>query len=115
MDPGESHAQAAVRELLEETGLVVETVGESVYSETIPLPYDEAIYPEAYQEFFVHRVESEFEPDRSGWTESERIDVTNWRWWSAAELDATREPFEPASLPELLRRLVASFDGEGVY
>lgn len=114
VDPGESHREAAVRELAEETGLITASVGEMVYSETIPLPYDEAIYPEAYQEFFVHPVESEFEPDRSGWTESERIDVTDWRWWSAEELEATNEPFEPASLPELLRRLLLEHNDEGV-
>jgi len=105
VDPGESHREAAIRELTEETGLVVEEVGEMVYSETIPLPYDEAIYPTAYQEFFLLRIDSEFEPDRSGWTESERIDVTDWRWWSAEELEATAEPFEPAILPQLMRRL----------
>ncbi len=108
MDPGESHEIAAVRELLEETGLVVSDVGGSVYQEDIPLPYDEAIYPSAHQEFFFHRVDREFEPDRSGWTESEMIDVTAWRWWSAEELESTDEPFEPAVLPQLLRRLISS-------
>jgi len=105
VDPGESHREAAIRELTEETGLVVKEAGEMVYSETIPLPYDEAIYPTAYQEFFLLRVDSEFEPDTSGWTESERIDVTDWQWWSAEELEVTREPFEPAILPQLMRRL----------
>jgi 8-oxo-dGTP pyrophosphatase MutT (NUDIX family) len=108
VDPGESHEIAAVRELLEETGLVVSDVGESVYQEDIPLPYDEAIYPSAHQEFFFHLVGHEFEPDRSGWTESELIDVTAWRWWSAEELESTDEPFEPAVLPQLLRRLISS-------
>jgi len=31
--------------------------------------------------------------------------VTDWRWWSAEELEATTEPFEPAILPQLMRRL----------
>lgn len=106
VDPGESHQQAAVRELAEETGLQVTDVGERVWSETIPLPYDEAIYPSAYQEFFLVRCEAEFEPDASGWTESERVDVTDWRWWSADELESTDEPFEPRELPEIVRRLV---------
>lgn len=114
MDPGESHREAAVRELAEETGLIAESVGEMVYTETIPLPYDEAIYPEAYQEFFIHRVSSEFEPDQSGWTDSERVDVTAWRWWSAEELEHTDEPFEPVSLPDLLRRLMPTHENEGV-
>ena len=108
VDPGESHEVAAVRELFEETGLVISDVGEPVYREDIPLPYDEAIYPRAHQEFFFHTVEEEFEPDRSGWTASELIDVTAWRWWSANELESTNEPFEPAVLPQLLRSLIST-------
>jgi 8-oxo-dGTP pyrophosphatase MutT (NUDIX family) len=102
-----------MRELTEETGLAVGEIGDMVYSETIPLPYDEAIYPEAYQEFFVLEVEDEFDPDTSGWTESEQVDVTAWRWWSADELDATVEPYEPSALPNLLRRLLGESDDKG--
>lgn len=107
VDEGESHEQAAVRELFEETGFQVDTVGQPVWTETIPLPYDEAIYPAAYQEFFVVRCSEEFEPDRSGWTESEHVDVTQWRWWGVAELESAGEPFEPKQLPSLLSQIIA--------
>lgn len=105
MDPGESHRAAAIRELAEETGLMVTELEGPVWSETIPLPYDEAIYPSAYQEFFLVRCGAEFEPDSTGWTDSEQTDVTGWRWFSAADLESTTEPFEPADLPRLLREL----------
>ena len=35
----------------------------------------------------------------------ERETVTAHRWWSAAELEATAEPFVPPELPRLLREL----------
>lgn len=104
VDPGESHEEAAIREVTEETGLVVATLGPKVWVEDVALPYDEAIYPGAHQEYFLAQIEGEFEPDPSGWSDSERVDVTAWRWWNREQLLATREPFEPRQLPELLRQ-----------
>jgi len=102
VDPGETHQGAAIREVREETGLVVEAVGPRVWVEDVALPYDEAIYPGAHQEYFLVQVPHEFEPDPSGWSDSEQVDVTAWRWWTREELLATREPFEPRQLPELM-------------
>ena len=44
----------------------------------------------------------------------ERATVTAHRWWSAAELEATAEPFVPPELPRLLRQLTngQSTDGQ---
>ena len=105
MDPGETHEDAARREILEETGLEVADVGARIYQESIPLPYDDAIFPGAHQEFFAVSVSAEFEPDRSGWTESEHVDVTKWAWWSLEELRATSEPYEPRQLPDIMNTL----------
>ena len=40
VDPGETHQQAAIRELFEETGLVVDSVGESVHSFAFDVDWD---------------------------------------------------------------------------
>ena len=104
MDPGESHEQAAIRELAEETGLQLSAVGPRGFSEDVPLPYDEAIYPGAHQEYFVASVDQEYEPVTSGWTETERVDVTDWRWWTIEELQSTTEPYEPRQLTEIVQQ-----------
>jgi len=104
VDPGESHEQAAVRELAEETGLQLSAVGPRVFSEDVPLPYDEAIYPGAHQEYFLAYVDQEFEPDKSGWTDTEHVDVTDWRWWTIEELQSTTEPYEPRQLTEIMQQ-----------
>lgn len=106
MDPGETHEEAARREVQEETGLVLDHVGPRVWVEDVSLPYDEAIYPGAHQEYFVAYTDHEFVPDSSGWSATEQVDVTAWRWWTREELLATKEPFEPRQLPDLM--------GEGV-
>lgn len=103
VDPGESHEEAAIREVREETGLVLQTLGPRVWVEDVSLPYDEAIYPGAHQEYFLSHTDREWEPDTSGWSDSERVDVTDWRWWTREQLLATREAFEPRQLTELMR------------
>lgn len=111
VDPGETHEEAAKREVLEETGLVVADVGSKIYEERIPLPYDDAIFPGAHQQFFALAVDTEFEISTAGWTESEHIDVTAWRWWSLEELTHTSDPFEPRHLPGILERLFSTVKG----
>jgi 8-oxo-dGTP pyrophosphatase MutT (NUDIX family) len=106
VDPGETQEQAAVRELFEETGLVVDGVGESMFSLDFDVAWDAADHDRGHAEYYVVRCER-FEPVSTNWTESEHVDVTAHRWFTADELLLSGEPFEPYDLPRLLRAVAA--------
>jgi len=104
VDPGEDHAQAALRELHEETGRAFSEAGNPVWTYSFEVTFDEADHNRGYAEYFLVRSER-FEPASTFWTEEEHVDVTNWGWFSADELEAKAEPFEPPALPGVMRAL----------
>lgn len=107
VDPGETVAQAAVRELREETGLSapVESLGEPVWHEITEFPFEGRWYRQE-QDFFLVTV-PEWRVRTDGWDDVERRTVDEVRWWSVAELESTDEAYYPVELPALLRRLLA--------
>ena len=107
VDPGETHHQAAVRELEEETGLVVDDLGAAVWAHDFVVQWDAADHDTGHAEFYTATVDA-FEPSDAQWTDAERVDVHAHRWWTLAELLATDEPYEPAELPTLVRRQLPS-------
>ena len=107
VDPGESHHEAAVRELEEETGLVIPNLGEPVWAHDFVVQWDAADHDTGHAEFYTAVVDA-FEPSDAQWTDDERVDVLAHKWWTLAELISTQEPYEPRELVNLVRRQLPS-------
>jgi 8-oxo-dGTP pyrophosphatase MutT (NUDIX family) len=108
LDGGESSAQAAVRELREEAGIVA-TAGElagPVWQRSTDFSFDGTWYRQE-EDYYLLRV-GHVAVSLAGLDDIERRTVTGYRWWSHEELAATAVPFYPAELPDLVRRLTPS-------
>ena len=106
VDPGEDFPAAGVRELREETGLVVESVGEAFRTVDLAVNQEWHPYELGHWAWFSIRTDR-FEPSDAGWMPDERVDIVGSRWWTADELEASGEPFEPSDLPDLIREGLA--------
>lgn len=105
LDPGETPAEGAARELREETGLDLppSALGRPVHERTAEFVFAGRAYRQSEQ-FFLVRVDAH-DVDTSGFTALEVASVLEHRWWSAAELAATDEAVFPADLHEVLTRV----------
>lgn len=105
---GETVQAAAVRELFEETGFTVkeDELGPVVATSSSHWWAEESqkLYLGAYSFFFIRVAAAELNTD--GQEDLERSVITGHRWWSVADLRTSAERFLPASLPDLMERLL---------
>ena len=106
LDDGESPAQAAARELLEEVGLrvPVDDLGEAVHQRLTEFRFDGVDYRQS-EHYFLLRVSS-YEVDTSGPDSWVDPGITGHRWWTVEELQATAEATFPEDLHEVLDRVL---------
>lgn len=104
MEPGESTAATAVREIAEETGLVVEEASVSPPTWLRTVTYVRRHVRVLQHERVVLVQVAQLQPAvlRDGQTLEERETYGEARWWPPAEIEASSERFYPGSLPRLL-------------
>jgi 8-oxo-dGTP pyrophosphatase MutT (NUDIX family) len=103
IDPGETAHEAAVRELFEETGQRVGSLGEPVAHRLIELPPAEE-YQARDATYFVLRTRR-FEVADHDWTDSERGDIVGIRWFTPEELAVSGDDFDPEDVRGILAEL----------
>ncbi|MBA1200251.1 NUDIX domain-containing protein [Pseudomonas capeferrum] len=104
LEAGENFEQAAVRELWEETGIRVESVGDTVAQRAFELRLPDGEQVWAVERFFMVRA-GEQALSKEHWTPLEVQVLAEHRWWSIEQLRQTTETVWPQDLPDLLLRL----------
>jgi 8-oxo-dGTP pyrophosphatase MutT (NUDIX family) len=104
IDGAESILDAALRELKEETGLNVppEALGEVILKTAGRWDWADGINHHTFVDHFYLLQVDQFKLDDSGWTEEERRDVVEHRWWNLHELNESGEQVSPPGLVEFL-------------
>lgn len=115
IDPGEDSRAAAVREVREETGLVLDParlVGPVLTRSAVFDFLAERCRQD--EDFFLARVDGALDVEglaRDGWTQVERDLLDELRWWALDDLERVTLEVFPVGLPSLVRPLLAGWDG----
>lgn len=101
VEQGETFEAAAIRELREETGIMVSSVAAPVGERRFPmmLPSGETVL--AVEQYFVVHAQGEA-LSSAEWTVEETLVMADHHWWSAHELRSTQDTVFPESLLEML-------------
>ncbi|MGH8776802.1 MAG: NUDIX hydrolase [Jiangellaceae bacterium] len=103
--PGETHEQAASRELAEETGLTDVDLCGHVWNRRHVFDWRGRTL-DCRERWYLAAIPTVVDIDTAGFTPEEREDLADHRWWSVDELAATTEPLVPRALADLVRALL---------
>lgn len=103
IDAGETPAEAACRELLEETGIRIGDAMPLIAKRDVTYAWKGRIIHTIEHVHFTRTATTAI--DTSGWQDGDKSWMEDMRWWSATELAAARDPVRPPGLLSLVARL----------
>lgn len=103
-EPGESEEEAVRREVLEETGIAGFALGPCVWERRHVFDWGGRTIDQRERYFLVRT--GAVEVSTAGFTAVERSELAEHRWWTAEEIEGSREGFAPRRLGVLLRDLL---------
>lgn len=104
LEGDETREEAALRELVEETGITDVELGPVLWRRTCSFPFAGRRWDQDEWYFLARTTQTG--TVAAGLTELERRSVAGARWWTCRELTEAHETVYPTRLAELLRRLL---------
>lgn len=105
LEQGETHEEAAVREVREETGWSVDVLGPVIGHRRQVVTWNDGVTYDCAEVWFTAR-SAAFEVDSSSWTDEERVDMGAHRWWTLEELEGATVELAPNDLAARVRVLL---------
>jgi 8-oxo-dGTP pyrophosphatase MutT (NUDIX family) len=105
LEPGETHEEAAVREVREETGWSVDVLGPVIGHRRQVVTWNDGVTYDCAEVWFTAS-SAAFEVDSSSWTDEERVDMGAHRWWTLEELQEATVELSPNDLAARVRVLL---------